>query len=154
MFNITIPASVIISPIVFIANDVMSEVYGFSKASRVIWIGFAMNILASIAYTVAVALHATQTEFNLTFSNALGIALGNSWRILVGSFVAYLCGSLLNAFVMSKLKGAGDNRLMFRCVLSTLLGESVDTLLFVTIVFTRTLLIGTMFVMIISQAIF
>ena len=154
VFNITLPCSVIIFPIVFIVNDVMSEVYGFAKASRAIWIGFAMNILASIAYTVTIALPATETASNLTISGAMATALGSSWRILMGSFVAYLCGSLLNTYVMVKLKGDGDNRLMFRCVLSTLLGESVDALLFITIVFSGALPIGTMAIMIVSQAIF
>jgi uncharacterized integral membrane protein (TIGR00697 family) len=82
------------------------------------------------------------------------MVLGNTGRMLLASFTAYLIGSLLNAYVMERMKKSLEKHLMARCVFSTLLGESIDAIIFITIAFVGTMPAASLAIMIVSQAIF
>ncbi len=128
-----LPGAVIIFPISYILNDCLSEVYGFSKASLVIWTGFAMNLFFVIASQLVIALPGApfwegQDAFNLVF--------GAVPKTLMASLLAFLAGSNLNAFVMSRMKVRDKGRRFgVRAILSSLVGELVDSMIFIPIVF-------------------
>lgn len=149
VLGITLPAAVIIFPVVYITNDVLTEVYGFPKARSVIFTGFAMNLVAVLSYQLAVFLPASNS---FTGQQAFSQVLGNSWRVLIASFLAYICGSLLNAKIMDRMKNGKS--LMLRCVLSTLFGESADAVIFITVSFLGTIPASVLCIMILSQALF
>lgn len=150
--NIILPTAVLIFPLVYIVNDVMAEIFGFTKARDVILLGFAMNVLAVTLYSIAIALPAP--IFATETAEAFAITLGSTWRILLGSFIAYLIGSFVNAYVMVRLKEKAEKRLMLRCILSTLVGEGLDAAIFITIAFIGTMPFTDVLVMIIAQATF
>lgn len=128
---LTLPASILTFPAVYILNDMLSDIFGFKKARRVIIAGFIGALSAAVAFQVAILLPGIDSPSTEAFSQALG----NSWRILLGSFASYLAGSILNAFVMARLKKRFENYLFFRCVFSTVLGESVDSIIFITVAY-------------------
>lgn len=150
--NVVLPTAVIIFPIVYIVNDLIAEIYGFKKARNIILLGFAMNALAVVAYSIAIALPAP--VFAADGAAAFATVLGSSWRILLASFTAYLVGSLLNASIMVRMKERLQKYLMLRCVLSTLIGEGVDAIIFISIAFAGTMPVETLLIMIAAQAAF
>ncbi|WP_406535444.1 queuosine precursor transporter [Methanobrevibacter sp.] len=150
-FSFTLPCGVMIFPIIYIVNDVLAEVYGYEKARRVILLGFFMNLIAVICYNVTIWLPAPAFFEN---SEAFSIVLGSTARLLVASFVAYLVGSLVNAKMMTYLKKWDEKKLFFRCIVSTLFGEGLDALLFITIGFFGTMPTEALLVMIVAQALF
>lgn len=150
-FSFTLPCGVIIFPIIYIVNDVLAEVYGYEKARRVILLGFFMNLVAVICYNVTIWLPAPVFFEN---SEAFSIVLGSTARLLIASFIAYLVGSLVNAKLMTYLKKWDEEKLFFRCIVSTLFGEGLDALLFITIGFFGTMPIEALLVMIVAQALF
>lgn len=151
LLDIVLPCAVIIFPIVYIVDDVLAEMYGFQKARKVIYLGFIMNLVAVILYNIAIMLPAP-TFF--TGAEAFKLVLSNSLRVLTASFTAYFFGSLLNAYVMVYLKKKAEKYLFARCILSTLLGEGLDAILFITIAFYGTMPLITLIGMIIAQALF
>lgn len=150
-FSFTLPCGVIIFPIIYIVNDVLAEVYGYEKARRVILLGFFMNLVAVICYNVTILLPAPVFFEN---SEAFSTVLGSTARLLIASFVAYLVGSLVNAKLMTYLKGWDEKKLFFRCIISTLFGEGLDALLFIVIGFFGTMPTEALLVMIVAQALF
>lgn len=145
----TLPTAVIIFPIVYIVNDVLAEVYGFKNTQRVIMLGFAMNVVAVIAYNVAIAL--PSAEFFI-HQNAFELVLSNSIRILIASLLAYLVGSITNAKIMDMMKR--NSGLMKRCILSTLCGEGLDALIFISVAFFGSMPLEQLMIMIVAQALF
>lgn len=150
--NVVLPTAVIIFPVVYIVNDVLAEIYGFAKARNIIILGFALNLLAVVCYTVAIKLPAP--VFATESAEAFALTLGQTWRMLFASVSAYLVGSLLNAFVMVRMKEKLKDKLMFRCIASTFIGEGVDALIFITIAFVGTMPLTTLATMILAQATF
>ena len=150
--NIILPTAVLIFPLVYIVNDVMAEIFGFTKAKNVILLGFAMNVLAVVLYSIAIALPAP--IFATETADAFAITLGSTWRILLGSFIAYLIGSFMNAYIMVWLKSKAEKYLMLRCILSTLFGEGLDAAIFIGIAFIGTMPFKDVLIMIIAQATF
>lgn len=130
-FSIT--SGALIFPISYIVNDLIAEVYGYSKAKKVIWFGFAMNLLMVLYYQLAITVPGANY---FEGQEAFEMVLGGTGRVLIASFIAYLCGSFLNAAVLSKLKVKTNGKwLMLRAITSTLIGELADSILFVTLVF-------------------
>ena len=121
-FSFTLPCGVVIFPVIYIVNDVLAEIYGYEKARKVILLGFFMNLVAVICYQITILLPAPAFFEN---SEAFSIVLGSTFRLLVASFAAYLAGSLVNAKVMVYLKKWDENKLFFRCIVSTLFGEGL-----------------------------
>ncbi len=140
--SIVLPAAVVIFPVSYIVGDILTEVYGYARARRVIWIGFSCNLLAVIAIEISIRLSPVPF-WNL---GALGSAdlsqqayaavFGTTPRILAASFAAYLFGEFLNAFVLAKMKIATAGRhLWMRTIGSTLVGQFADSLLFIALAF-------------------
>ena len=150
-FSFTLPCAVMIFPVIYIVNDVLAEVYGYSKARRVILLGFFMNLVAVICYNLTIWLPAPAFFEN---SEAFSIVLGSTLRLLVASFIAYLVGSLVNAKLMTYLKKWDEEKLFFRCIVSTLFGEGLDAILFITIGFFGTMPTEALLTMIVVQALF
>ena len=150
--SVVLPTAVVIFPVVYIINDVLAEVYGYAEAKRVIWLGFAVNAFAVMAYAIGIALPAP--EYATETAAAFAAVLGSTGRMLLASFVAYLVGSLINAKVMVLMKDRSEDKLMLRCVASTAVGEGMDALLFISIAFYGTMPLSTLGIMIISQAAF
>src|SRR5438105_4051574 len=98
--GLILPAAVIIFPISYIFGDVLTEVYGYSQARRVIWLGFFCNLIAVIAIAVGQALPAAAFWPN---QSAYEQILGYSPRLLVASFIAYLVGEFANSLVLAKM---------------------------------------------------
>ena len=150
--NVILPTAVIVFPVVYIVNDVLAEIYGFRRARNVILLGFILNAFAVAAYSIAIALPAP--EFAAEGAAAFSSVLGSTWRLLLASFTAYLIGSIINAAVMVRMKAKSENRLMLRCVLSTLIGEGLDAVIFITIAFVGTMPLTDLLIMIAAQAAF
>ena len=131
--SITLPGAVLIFPVSYILNDCFAEVWGYRKARLVIWTAFAMNFFVVLVGQLIVWLPAASfwdgaPHFNYMFSMAPRVALA--------SLAAFLAGSTLNAFVMSRMKVASSGRFFsLRAVLSSLAGESLDSLIFMPIAF-------------------
>lgn len=123
----TVTTGVLVSPFVFIVQDVTSELYGYEKAKRMILVSFAMNFIASILYQFAIMLPPSAA-----FANQEGFAsvLGSTLRITCASFAAYLAGSLINTKIMVKLKDRHENSLFVRAISSTIVGQFVDNAIF------------------------
>jgi uncharacterized integral membrane protein (TIGR00697 family) len=129
------PAGLVIFPLSYLLGDVLTEVYGIRSARRVIWLGFACNLLALGAIQAAIHLPALDPEFQVQFE----AVLGTTWRIFVASLAAYIVGELANAYVLAYMKGATRGRWLWtRTIGSTIVGEGLDSLIFVTIAFAGT----------------
>ena len=150
-FYFTLPCGVIIFPIIYIVNDILAECYGCQKARRVILLGFFMNLIAVICYNITILLPAPSF---FESSDAFGIVLGSTSRLLIASFAAYIVGSILNAKIMVYLKSKSEEKLFFRCIFSTLIGEGCDALIFITIGFWGLVPLGALIMMIVVQALF
>lgn len=126
--SLELTAGLIVFPISYIINDCLVEVWGYRRACFVIWTGFAMNFLFVLFGVAADALPAApywtgQAGFHAVF--------GLAPRIAAASFLAFLTGSFLNAYVMSRMKVRdGRRRFALRAILSTVAGETVDSLVF------------------------
>ncbi len=144
------PAGVLIFPIAYIINDVIVEVWGYQKARLIIWSGFAINILAVLFFTLAIVVPAAPFWHQ---QEAFSTILGNTPRIIAASLMAYLVGSFLNAMVMSKVKVLMKGKdFSVRAILSTLIGETADSFIFISIAFAGILPFDILFGMIITQA--
>ncbi len=130
---VTITAGFLVFPISYIINDCIAEVWGFRKARLIIWLGFAVNFAMVALFQLAVALPAAPFwEGDAAFRFIFGLAP----RIAAASLAAFLLGSFLNAYVMSRMKIASRGKhFSARAVLSTLAGESADSLIFFPLTF-------------------
>lgn len=129
----TITAGMVVFPLSYIINDCIVEVYGFRKARTVIWLGFAMNLLVTLFLQFAILLPGADSWQS---QDAMEAVYGTVPRILGASFVAFLCGSMVNALVMSKMKVAsGGRRFSLRAIVSTLWGEGTDSIIFFPLAF-------------------
>ena len=144
------PAGVLIFPIAYIINDVIVEVWGYQKARLIIWSGFAVNLLAMLFFSLAIFVPAAPFWQN---QQAFSTILGSTPRIIVASLLAYLIGSFLNAIVMSKVKVLMKGKdFSVRAILSTLVGEAADSMIFITIAFAGNLPFNVLIGMIFTQA--
>ena len=144
------PAGVLIFPIAYILNDVITEVWGFAKARLIIWTGFAVNVLAVLFFTVGIVVPGAPFWQH---QEAFATILGNTPRIVVASMSAYLVGSFLNAFIMSRMKVMTNGKgFSGRAILSTLVGESADSFIFIGIAFAGIFPLGVLITMIFTQA--
>ena len=132
-FGLFVPAGVVVFPLSYLFGDVLTEVYGYAAARRVIWLGFACNLVAVAAIALAGALPAAPFWPG---QSAYVSILGFTPVLLLASFCAYVVGEFLNAFVLAKLKIATKGRWLWtRTIGSTVVGEGADTLIFITIAF-------------------
>lgn len=131
--GLSVTAGLLVFPISYIINDCIAEVWGFKKARLIIWSGFAMNFFVVALGLIAVAIPAApfwegEEHFNFVF--------GMAPRIVCASMIAFLIGSFLNAYVMSRMKVAsGGRNFSVRAIWSTVVGETADSLIFFPIAF-------------------
>ena len=150
--SITLPAAVILFPITYIFGDIFTEVYGFRKARTIIWLGFGCSFFAVAVYLITIALPHPGFWEN---QDAYATVLGTTPRVAAASFIGYLFGEFSNSVVLSKLKVAtGGKKLWIRTILSTLVGEGLDSIIFVTISFMGTMDNATLAHMILFQYLF
>ncbi len=130
---VTFGAGVLFFPISYVFGDVLTEVYGYDRARKVIWAGFAGLVFASVMATVVVALPPAPFW---THQPAYEIAFGSTWRIVLASMIAYFCGEFVNSFVLAKMKIMTKGRWLWtRTIGSTIAGEAVDSALFYPLAF-------------------
>jgi queuosine precursor transporter len=124
-------------PISYIFDDVLTEVYGYSRARRAIWCGAGALLLATFMSTVILGMPADPGEpYNQTLQPALEVAFGTTWRIVAGSLLAFWVGDFVNSFVLAKMKIATGGRWLWtRTIGSTIVGELVDSCVFYPIAF-------------------
>lgn len=130
---VTFGAGVLFFPISYIFGDILTEVYGYARARRVIWTGFAALVFASIMAAVVVALPPAPGWPN---QQVYETAFGNTWRIAGASMIAYFCGEFVNSYVLARMKVASAGAYMrTRFVASTIAGEAIDSAIFYPLAF-------------------
>jgi queuosine precursor transporter len=131
-----LPAAIVIFPISYIFGDILTEVYGYRQARKVIWLGFLCNLIAVFAFWVAGRIPALDANVQSAYERILG----STPRILAASFLAYLVGEFANSFVLAKMKIMTKGRFLWsRTIGSTLVGEGLDATVFIVIAFGGTL---------------
>lgn len=152
-WDLTLPAAVFLFPITYIINDIMAEVYGFSKFKKIVWLGFGINLLFVGVYTLMNVLP-TPIYMQET-ANAFQIVLGTTARLLTASLLAYVVGGLVNGKTMDLMhQKFGEKGFNLRAVISTLFGEGIDSMIFITIAFIGVLPLNVVVTLIIAQATF
>jgi len=134
--EVTFGAGVLFFPISYIFGDILTEVYGYGRDRRVVWAGFGALVFASVMAWVVISLPPAGSEFMKTYQGHLEGVFGNSWRIALGSMIAFWCGSFANSYTLAKMKiWSGGRWLWTRTIGSTVVGELVDSALFYFIAF-------------------
>jgi len=149
VFGLILPSAVVLFPITYILGDVFTEVYGFRKTRIVIWSGFAANVLMSALFLVAIVL-----PFPDFFRNqdAYAKVLGVTPRIVAASLVAYWAGEFANSITLSALKKVTKGRYLWtRTISSTIVGQGLDTALFIGLSFAGSVPRGVLFQIMIAQ---
>jgi uncharacterized integral membrane protein (TIGR00697 family) len=149
VFGITVTAGLLVFPVSYIINDCIAEVWGYKKARLIIWSGFAMNFFVVAVARMAVALPAApfwegEEGFNFVF--------GMAPRIVAASLSAFLVGSFLNAYVMSKMKIASRGKnFSARAICSTVVGETADSLIFFPLAFGGIIAVRELLILMVVQ---
>ena len=126
-------AGVLFFPISYVFGDILTEVYGYARARRVIWAGFGGLLFASVMASVVVALPPAPFWEN---QKAYEIAFGTTWRIALASMFAYFCGEFVNSYVLAKMKILTQGRWLWtRTIGSTVFGQAVDSAIFYPVAF-------------------
>jgi len=132
----TFSAGVLFFPISYIFGDILTEVYGYGRDRRVVWAGFGALAFASFMAWVVVSLPPAGSDFMKSYQANLEGVFGNSWRIALGSMIAFWAGSFSNSYVLAKMKIRTQGRWLWsRTIGSTAAGELVDSALFYFIAF-------------------
>lgn len=146
--TLTLTAGVAVFPLSYIIGDCIVEIYGMRKASVVILLGFAMNLLTVLFLQLGLALPGGPEWEG---QEAMQTMFGAAPRILAASFAAFLAGSFTNAAVMARMKRNPGGRFTVRAILSTLLGEGADSAIFFPLAFAGTLPADVIFTLIVTQ---
>ncbi|MGD9077465.1 MAG: queuosine precursor transporter [Desulfobacteraceae bacterium] len=149
LFGFILPAAILIFPLSYIIGDVLTEVYGYGQARRVIWLGFFCNFITVLAIWIGQVLPAASFW---DAQDAYERILGYTPRLLFASFLAYLVGEFANSFVLAKMKIATRGRwLWLRTIGSTLVGQGLDSLVFITLAFVGTIPVSALSLTIVTQ---
>jgi hypothetical protein len=147
--GLILPAAIIIFPLSYIIGDVLTEVYGYREARRIIWLGFACNLLVVAAVAAGGWLPAAGFWDG---QEAYERILGAVPRILLASFLAYLVGEFANAYVLAKMKIATRGRWLWaRTIGSTIVGQGLDSAIFVTVAFAGQMPTAALLAVIVTQ---
>src|SRR6266852_5873043 len=150
--GVTLTAGIVIFPISYVLGDVLTEVWGYAASRRVIWLGFACNALMVGAVWLGGEIPAAPFWKGQAAYDEI---LGQTPRILAASFAGYLAGEFANSFVLAKMKIATKGRWLWtRTIGSTLIGEGLDTLIFISIAFWGIIPANLMLQAILTQWIF
>ncbi|MGE5617888.1 MAG: queuosine precursor transporter [Sphingomonadaceae bacterium] len=151
--GLVVPAAVAVFPVSYIFADVLTEVYGYAHARRAIWLGFACNLLAVTAIWVAMAL--PSASFWAPNQPAFETILGSTPRLLFASFLAYLVGEFANAAILARMKLLTRGRFLWtRTIGSTLVGEGLDSAVFITVAFVGIMPMEALPIAIVTQWLF
>jgi queuosine precursor transporter len=133
LFGFTFGAGVLFFPISYVFGDILTEVYGYARARKVVWAGFGAMIFASFMSLVILAFPPAQ---GWPHQAAFETVFGGTWRIVGASLVAYFAGEFCNSFVLAKLKLKTEGRFLWlRTIGSTIVGEAVDSAIFYPLAF-------------------
>jgi len=135
--NLSFGAGNLFFPFGYIFGDVLTEVYGYARARKVIWAGFGAMLFATGMAWVIVHLPPSPNEpFNTVIQPAIETIFGNTWRIVCASIIAFWAGDFVNSYVMAKMKILTQGRWLWtRTIGSTVLGQGVDSMLFYPLAF-------------------
>ncbi len=135
--NLSFGAGNLFFPLGYIFGDVLTEVYGYARARKVIWAGFGAMLFATGMAWVIVHLPPSPNEpFNTIVQPAIETIFGNTWRIVCASIIAFWAGDFVNSYVMAKMKILTQGRWLWtRTIGSTVLGQGVDSMLFYPLAF-------------------
>ena len=149
LYGFILPAAILIFPLSYIIGDVLTEVYGYRQARRVIWLGFFCNFITVVAIWIGQMLpSASFWDGQASYERILGYAP----RLLFASFLAYLVGEFSNAFVLAKIKIATKGRwLWLRTIGSTLIGQGLDSAIFIVLAFVGTIPLNALFSAVVIQ---
>jgi uncharacterized integral membrane protein (TIGR00697 family) len=130
---VSLPAAIFVFPLSYIFGDVLTEVYGYTTARRVIWLGFGCNLVFILfAWIGQILPSASFWEGQQAYTTILGYAP----RLLLASFLGYIAGEFSNSFILSKMKILTKGRwLWMRTISSTIVGEGLDSCIFITVAF-------------------
>jgi uncharacterized integral membrane protein (TIGR00697 family) len=143
----TINLGLFISPVVFIINDIQSEVFGYKSAKDMIKTGLVVNIAVALIYFAAIT---APPSANFANQEAFRAVLGSTARITVASVTAYYIGSLINAKVMVSMKRRMEKYLFVRAITSTVAGQVIDNVVFMTLAFAGVLPAAAIITMVIG----
>ncbi len=146
---LAVSAALIIFPLSYILGDVLTEVYGYRAARKVVWSGFAALALMSLAYWIIQILPGAAFWEN---QGAYDVILGAVPRITLASMIAYFCGEFVNSYVLSRMKvWMNGKQLWMRTIASTIAGEGIDTVLFMFVAFAGLLPLSAILILIVSE---
>lgn len=150
--HFTIDGGTILFPLSYIFSDILTEVYGYSRSRKVIWLGFLSAFLMSLTFSIVGALPPAS---DWKYQDAYERILGSTPRIFVASLVAYLAGEFCNSFILAKLKIITQGRWLWtRTIGSTIVGQILDTTLFIAIAFTGVVPNNVLLMLIVSNYLF
>lgn len=147
--QINITGGLLVFPVSYIINDCVCEVWGYGKARLLIWTGFAMNFIFVVFGALADAIPGAPYWHN---DEGFHAVFGLAPRIAAASFVAFLAGSFINAYVMSRMKlSSGGRHFSLRAVVSTVFGETADSVIFFPLALSGVVPAGEMLSLVVSQ---
>lgn len=150
MFGISTTGGVLVFPITYIIGDVLTEIYGYKKSKKIIIYGFICNLIMVILFFIAMKLPYPEYYLN---QDAFVAVLSSTPRLLLASFIGYLVGGLTNSYIMDYIKNNSKIKyLWFRTITSTIIGEFLDTTIFLTIGFVGTIKTNDLIFMIVCQS--
>jgi len=120
----------------YVFGDVLTEVYGYARARKVVWAGFAALAFAAFMSKVVLSFAPAPGDWNMGYHSAMQTVFGNTPRLVLASLIAYFCGEFCNSFVLAKMKLRTEGRLLWmRTIGSTIVGEAVDSVVFYPLAF-------------------
>lgn len=150
--SFTFDGGTILFPFVYILGDIFTEVYGYRAARRVIWVGFACALMMSLVFIIVGALPAAA---DWAHQEAYDAILGLTPRIVLASLLAYWVGEFVNSSILAKMKVATKGRFLWmRTIGSTIVGQGLDTVIFVLVAFSGLLPASVLWSIIITNYIF
>lgn len=150
IFGISMTGGVLVFPITYIIGDVLTEIYGYKKSKKIIIYGFICNLIMVILFYIAMKLPYPEYYLN---QDAFVAVLSSTPRLLLASFIGYLVGGLTNSYIMDYIKNNSKIKyLWFRTITSTIIGEFLDTSIFLIIGFIGTMKTNDLLFMIVCQS--
>ena len=151
-WGLSLDGGTLLFPLCYIFDDILTEVYGYKKARRVIWLGFSCALVMALLFMIIGKLPASADWGN---QSAYDLILGSTPRIILASLVAYLFGTFSNSFILAKIKIATKGKkLWMRTIGSTVVGELLDSSIFILIAFLGVLPSSLLFALIVSNYLF
>jgi uncharacterized integral membrane protein (TIGR00697 family) len=146
---IALPCSILTFPMLFVINDILSEIYGFKLTKNIIYLGFIINVVVVALYQVAMIFPSSSPN-----APAFAALLSTTPRLFVAGLISYMIGNLLNSQVLVKLKEKYSDLLFVRVIVSTIIGETVDSVIFILVSFYGVLPNDLILTMICCQIVF